>query len=213
MRLPRYLAARENLFHYLFGAVRVETIHILSDNRSGLVHPVYLERRIIWQSLADRLFLTLETKLTSTQQSGFFKLVEKLFLGVHWEPDTRDWLPLEGEAGRLEKLFATFGPHWVVVESYLVYLRRPGAKRLLPQAFLALTEKNSAVSTIQVLKPRSVACLEEILGHFIYSDPTVLKTTPEMRAAVLALLNACIEVGSSECYRQRDDFLTPGPIS
>ena len=52
-------------------------------------------------------------------------------------------------------------------------------------------------------------CLEEILGRFIYSDPSKLKAAPEMRAAVLLLLNACIEMGSSMCYRQRDDFLTP----
>jgi hypothetical protein len=158
------------------------------------------------------LFLGLKTKLTPVQQSGFFKFVEKLFLGVHWEPDTRDWLPLDGETGRLEKLFAAFGPHSVVVESYLLCLRRPGAKRLLPQAFLALASKISAVPAVQLLSLRSVSCLEEILGRFIYSDPTLLKTTPEMRGAVLTLLNGCIYLGSSECYRQPYGFLTPGPI-
>jgi len=164
----------------------------------------------LWQSLADGLMVTVSAKKpTPAQQRGIPKLVEKLFLGVHWNPDTRDWLPLEGETGRLKELFAAFGAHPLVVESYLVCLRRPGANRLLPQAFLALAQKVSTKPAAQVLSSRSVACLEEILGRFIYSDPTALKVTPEMRAAVLALLDACIEAGSSECYRQRDDFLTP----
>jgi hypothetical protein len=108
-----------------------------------------------------------------------------------------------------EAAFSFFAPHVAIIEHYLDFLRRIGSARLLPAAFVTLAKRIGTRPAAELLSPHSVKCLEEILGRFVYSDPSKLKVTPEMRAAVLLLLNACIEMGSSACYRQRDDFLTP----
>jgi hypothetical protein len=196
---------------------------------AALVHPerggAFLERLIsaqdqrkptqtfwaLWQAILDRLLAAIQQKTDAVKNRNLPKLLDKIFLGVNWKPDSRDWPPLEGEAHRIEAAFSFFAPHAAIIEHYLGFLRRIGSVRLLPGALVTLAKRIGAKPAAEILSPYSVKCLEEILGRFIYSDPSKLKATPEMRAAVLLLLNACIEMGSSVCYRQRDDFLTPTP--
>lgn len=163
----------------------------------------------LWQAIVDRFFAGLAQTPSVAQRNGASELVSKMFLGVDWKPDERDWLPLNGEATRLERTFLSFTPHPAIIEYYLVFLRRAGSSRLLPSALVSLASRLAAKPASSLLTPRAVACLEEILGRYIYSDPRKLKSSPELRAAVLSLLNTCIQIGSSACYRQRDDFLTP----
>jgi hypothetical protein len=163
----------------------------------------------IWQAILDRLLAAIGQKPETTKNEDLPKLLNKIFLGVDWKHDTRDWPPLAGEAHRVEAAFSFFAPHAAIIQYYLGFLRRIGSARLLPATLVTLAKRIAARPAAQLLSPYSVRCLEEILGRLIYSDPSKLKATPEMRAAVLSLLNACIEMGSSVCYRQRDDFLTP----
>ncbi|HEY4301457.1 MAG TPA: hypothetical protein VGM73_11310 [Candidatus Didemnitutus sp.] len=163
----------------------------------------------LWQALVDRVFAAIAKKSSQPLPRALPDLLEQIFLGVDWKRDARDWPPLAGEAHRVETVFTRFAPHPSVIEHYVGFLRRIGFSRLLPAALVPLGGRVATKPAAELLTPYSVKALEEILGRFIYSDPSKLKATPEMRAAVLVLLNACIEMGSSVCYRQRDDFLTP----
>ncbi len=163
----------------------------------------------LWQALVDRVFDAIAKKSTQPLPRDLPELLEQLFLGVNWKREARDWPALAGEAHRVEELFKRFSPNPYIIEHYLGFLRRIGSARLLPAALVPLAARVATKPTAELLTPYSVNALEEILGRFIYSDPSKLKATPEMRVAVLILLDACIEMGSSVCYRQRDDFLTP----
>ena len=163
----------------------------------------------LWQALVDRVFAAIAKKSSQPLPRALPDLLDKIFLGVNWKRDARDWPPLAGESHRMETVFKFFAPHPSIIEHYVGFLRRIGSDRMLPAAFVTLADKMGPTPVAGLLTPYSVKALEEMLGRFIYSDPNRLKATPELQAAVLALLNACIEIGSSVCYRQRDDFLTP----
>jgi len=167
---------------------------------------------VIWQAVVERFFAGLGQKRGEAKRQGVDNLLTRIFLVIDWKSDSRDWPPLEGEARRLEETFLRFRPHPLVIENYLLFLRRIGSARLLPNAFVGLAAQILKQPPLEVLTSTALRCLEEILGRFIYSDPARLKATPEMKTAVLGLLNACVELGSSACYRQRDDFVTPTPV-
>ncbi|MFA6546367.1 MAG: hypothetical protein WCS99_18260 [Limisphaerales bacterium] len=163
----------------------------------------------LWQAILDRLLDAVRQKTPALKSRHFGKLLEMIFLGVSWKPDSRDWLPLAGETHRIEAAFNFFAPNAAIIEHYLGFLCRIGSMRLLPAGLVSVASRVAVKPAAEILTSYSVRFLEEILARLIYSDPSRLKATPEMRAAVLVLLNACIERGSSICYRQRDDFLTP----
>lgn len=165
----------------------------------------------IRKAIVDRFFARLGEKSSPAQRRGIDSLLSRIFLVIDWRPDSRDWPPLEGQAHQLEETFHWFAPHPLVIENYLLFLRRIGSARLLPSTLVELAAKIEKTSAAGVVTLTALICLEEILGRYIYSDPAKLKATPTMKAAVLSLLNTCVELGSSACYRQRDDFLTPTP--
>ena len=45
--------------------------------------------------------------------------------------------------------------------------------------------------------------------RFVYGKPKLIKEDPEIREAVLFLLDVLVDPGSSYAYRMRDDFVTP----
>jgi len=55
----------------------------------------------------------------------------------------------------------------------------------------------------------TVYMLETLLRRHVYGRPMELKRNPEIREAVLFLLDALVESGSSSAYQMRDDFVTP----
>jgi len=61
----------------------------------------------------------------------------------------------------------------------------------------------------ELLSARNVETLELLLGPPIYSTPARLKKDSGVRSAVLALLDAMINAGSTASYFMRNDFATP----
>jgi hypothetical protein len=55
----------------------------------------------------------------------------------------------------------------------------------------------------------TVFYLESLLRRFCYSEPVRIKSNPEIRSAVLMILDQLVDSGSSAAYRMRDDFVTP----
>ncbi|MBN2560744.1 MAG: hypothetical protein JXQ75_07435 [Phycisphaerae bacterium] len=166
----------------------------------------------IRKAIVDRFFASLGEKSNATYRRGLDSLLSRIFLVLDWNADARDWPPLEGQAHQVEETFRWFAPHPLVIEYYLLFLRRIGSARLLPIALVGLAAKIEKKPAAGIITPIALICLEEILGRYVYSDPTKLKVTPAMRTAVLSLLNTCVALGSSACYRQRDDFLIPSPV-
>lgn len=192
------------LAHPEHGGAFLERLIISQDNRKPT--PTFWA---LWQGILDRLQEAVRQKSPVIKSGRLGKLLGMIFLNANWKPGSLDWPPLTGEAHRLEAAFSFFVPNSVIIENYLGFLNLVGSTSLLPKALAAVAERLDWKPAGDFLTPYSVKILEEILGRFIYSDPAKLKSKPELRTSTLVLLNACIELGSSVCYRQRDDFLTP----
>ena len=69
----------------------------------------------LWQAILDRLFAAIKQKTEAVKNRHLPKLLDKIFLGVNWKRDSRDWPPLEGEAyrgrGRVRLFRAAPGHH------------------------------------------------------------------------------------------------------
>jgi len=80
----------------------------------------------------------------------------------------------------------------------------------LPESFIRINNRLLAGDAKQMLrKCNTVFMLEVLLQRYVYPKPLELKNNPELRDAVLALLDLLVEQGSSAAFRMRDDFVTP----
>jgi hypothetical protein len=96
-----------------------------------------------------------------------------------------------------------------MLRRYLLFLYHVG-EQSLPEAFIRLHAKMREANAPELLSERDSAyVLESLLLLYVYAKPFELKRRNDMRAAVLFILDALVETGSSAAFRMRDDFVTP----
>jgi len=91
-----------------------------------------------------------------------------------------------------------------------VYLLYHVGEQSLPNAFIGIKQQCDRDDPKRLFGDSSTRYrLEVILQRFVYSKPLLLKERAALRNAVLTILDALIELGSSAAFRMRDDFVTP----
>lgn len=158
----------------------------------------------IWQSFADAVLANAETFDFSQKH----ELIDALFLGIYWKPETCEWSPLSGEGRRLLALFRDLPP---TPESLSAFSRIAARfqNELIPGALPALAEKLSILHEKISIWPTTMLSLETILQEQVYSGAPNVRQDAELRNAALAILNILVECGSSAAFKMRDDFVTP----
>lgn len=137
------------------------------------------------------------------------KLLSALFMTRGWKDGVRHWKTLEGEAYRVDALFEALPRTAIVLDDYLSFLYHIGANSL-PQAFTRIAGALRQGDASKMLaRSNSVFLLEVLLQRHVYGRPLELKRDRAVREAVLYLLDALVEQGSSAAFRMRDDFVTP----
>jgi hypothetical protein len=132
-----------------------------------------------------------------------------VFLTTYWKDDVRHWRSLEGHAFHVHRLFEELPTSANILDSYVRFLYHIG-EQSLPQAFRRVSVRLRAGDPPKMLrKSNTVFMLETLLRRYVYGRPMELKKDRELREAVLYLLDALVENGSSAAYRMRDDFVTP----
>jgi len=164
----------------------------------------------LWQTIADTVLHASWTQRLNERDSDRVKLLNTLFLGLgFWKENIRHWQRLEGNASRIDRFFEALPPIPVVFNSYSRFLYQIGDKSL-PNSFAIISRKLQQGDTMVLLSGKNtVFYLESILRRYVYSRPALLKSNTGIRDAVLQLLDALVENGSSAAYRMRDDFVTP----
>ncbi|MBI3818880.1 MAG: ATP-binding protein [Planctomycetes bacterium] len=161
----------------------------------------------LWQGLADRV-----RELGWVGRSDYWgtsEVLRAIFLVGVWKEGIRHWPKLDGFADRIDRLCEGLPANSRVVEVYSRYLYGIGGQSL-PSAFIVVAGKLRAGDVRELLAERNtVFCLESLLTRFVYSEPLRLKRDPDLRVAVLTILDGLVEAGSSAAYRMRDDFVTP----
>jgi hypothetical protein len=136
-------------------------------------------------------------------------VISAILLAPGWKENARHWSSLEGHVHRLHALFESLPPSATVLNGYLRFLYHVG-EQSLPAAFVRVAQRLRAGNAQDMLKKGdTIFMLEVLLQRHVYGRPLELKRDAAIREAVLYLLDALVEDGSSAAFRMRDDFVTP----
>ena len=163
----------------------------------------------LWQRLADEIAGSpWGLGLTNAHSYGL-GLLHTIFLCRYWKEDVKHWNRLDGHAHRLDKLARNLPATVPVLFAYSDFLRTIG-QQSLPGSFEVVAHVLAKGDAVRIATDSGVAFnLEILLRPFVYSQPHRLKTDPQLREAVLVILDALVAGGSPSAYRMRDDFVTP----
>jgi ABC-type iron transport system FetAB ATPase subunit len=163
----------------------------------------------IWKLFADRAKRAPWIGRIDSRHSSGAEMIHALFLGTLWKDTTRHWRSLEGHAQNIHNLFEILAPSSCAMEAYVRFLYHIG-EQSLPDAFIRIYQKSEADDPKKLFRNSNTRYrLEVLLQRYVYSKPLLLKERAALRVAVLALLDALIDLGSSAAFRMRDDFVTP----
>lgn len=136
-------------------------------------------------------------------------VLSTIFLTAYWKDDVRHWRSLEGYALNVDSLFNALPQVSIVLDSYARFLYHIG-ERSMPAAFVHIANALRLGNNADMLREsNTVFILESLLQRHVYSRPLELKRDPILREAILYVLDALVESGSSAAFRMRDDFVTP----
>lgn len=163
----------------------------------------------IWELFAERIKSAAWLTDIDREHADGAPVLASIFLTEYWKKETRHWRSLEGYAYHVDRLFEALPPSASVLDNYTRFLYHIG-EQSLPSAFGTVARRLQAGDARSMLAlGNTVFLLESLLRRYVYGRPMVLKAQPELREAVLYLLDVLVESGSSSAYRMRDDFVTP----
>jgi hypothetical protein len=161
----------------------------------------------VWELFADRVKRANWIAHIDDRHSTGSQLISAMFLGTRWKENVRHWRSLEGHAHHVHSLFESLPPSSTVLDDYVRFLYHVG-EQSLPESFIRIAKRLKTGAGGQALS-NTVFMLEILLQRHVYARPLELKRRRELREAVLYLLDQLVEIGSSACFRMRDDFVTP----
>ena len=165
----------------------------------------------IWNLFAERVRKARWLDGLDREHPWGSELLSAMFLTYGWKDNVTHWRSVEGRSDDVHQLLESLPAAAVVFEDYLRFLYHVGEKSL-PEAFVRVAGALSRGDVSAMLAVSNTNfLLEVLLQRHVYGRPLQLKQDPELRSAVLELLDALVEAGSSAAFRMRDDFVTPGP--
>ena len=163
----------------------------------------------LWQVFADCIIDAQWSCRIRSSRSAGIKLMDKMLFGTHWRDGLRDWYSLVDHRHQINAFMTNLPAVPPVLKSFTHYIYYLGG-RTLPDDFIVVANRLQAGNPAELLNERStILYLESLLQQYVYGQPAVLKTDPNLRTAILAILDRLVDAGSSGAYRMRDDFVTP----
>lgn len=164
---------------------------------------------VLWKMFAEQAASASWLADVDSKYSEGKQYLTAVFLSRNWKDTTRHWRSIVGHHGDLHGLFERLPLSRTSLHRYLRFLHHIG-EQSLPEAFVRLHEQVKNADLAELLTERDSAfILESLLLRYVYAKPLELKRQHALRAAVLFLLDALVETGSSSAFRMRDDFVTP----
>jgi hypothetical protein len=177
---------------------------IIESDRLGTVEQFWR----LWPVFRDQT-VALPVHQLQRQQ---LRLVRQLFLDLEGSTDGEDFPLIRGREGQIIDYYRALPASEFATVLCLRYLKRFG-QAALPGAFVEIAKKIQDDPSEEHLSENTVFLLEQILSARIFATPLELKKNPEVRNAVLLILDALVNIGSAAAFIMRDDFATPIPTS
>lgn len=163
----------------------------------------------LWKLFAERVKRAKWLAYLDAEHPHGSEVLSTIFLTAWWKDGVHHWRSLEGHAQNVDTLFNALPPVWIVLDSYVRFLYHIG-ERSLPTSFLHIANALKRGDSLKMLhNSNTVFMLEVLLQRHVYARPLELKRNPALREAILYVLDALVESGSSAGFRMRDDFVTP----
>ena len=163
----------------------------------------------VWQAFADRVLDARWVSSIGSDHSAGSDLIDKLLFRVGWKEGIRRWHRLDGHEHRVDGFTTHLPVATPVLAAYASYLYTIG-EGALPRAFMVVANQIEMGDPNYLLSDgNTMFWLESLLGRYVYGQPLLLRTEPNLRKAVLAILDHLVDAGSAAAYRMRDDFVTP----
>lgn len=184
----------------------VEGLTVIEDSRPNT--PQYW---FLWGVFADAVKGAKWVSRLNDEHPTGEEMLSAIFLTRWWKDNVRHWRSLEGYAHHVHALFEALPPLSIVLDDYVRFLYHIG-EQSLPEAFVRVADSLKRGDAQAMLRrTNTVFLLEVLLQRYVYGRPLELKRDPNVREAVLFILDILVENGSSAAFRMRDDFVTPGP--
>ena len=163
----------------------------------------------LWNLFAERVKRAKWLAHLDREHPHGSEVLSTIFLTAWWKDNVRHWRSLEGYAYNVDALFDALPPVSIVLDSYVRFLYHIG-ERSMPAAFVRIANAFSRGEPADLLRDsNTVFMLEVLFERHVYARPLELKRDPALREAILSVLDALVESGSSAAFRMRDDFVTP----
>ncbi len=163
----------------------------------------------VWKAIADRVALATWIPNLHHDHHDGHALVRELFLNTRWKENLQVWSRLGSHFRDIDWLYQQLPASSFVLEKYAHYLFHIG-RDSMQQALISIAKKHGDQLDIAVAAEGNGSWyLDALLSRAMYTNLSKLKETGEIRQAVMAILNALVNSGSSMAFRLRDDFVTP----
>jgi len=176
------------------------------------LHPATPQFWLLWGLFADKVRDARWLTRIDAEHAHGREMIAAIFLGSWWKADVRHWRSREGYADHVHSLFEDLPVSSTVLGDYVRFLYHIG-EQSLPGTFIRIAKRlRQGEPGLMLRDGNTIFMLEMLLQRHVYGRPLELKRQPDLRSAVLELLDMLVESGSSGAFRMRDDFVTPAPI-
>jgi hypothetical protein len=166
----------------------------------------------IWRDLARRVArCERHTELLRDEDNGLTKLASVLLLdGVYWKKSSKHWEPLQGHSEDIREFFEKVGSSPRVCLAFITLLDSVGNQTLIPEGITWIAKHVRADETGTLLSDRTtLLLLARVLTPLVYGRTAAVRQSSTLRDAVLNILNAMVDSGSSGAFRMREFLITP----
>jgi hypothetical protein len=166
----------------------------------------------IWRDLGQSIVRSERYhELLSDEHSGLTKLASVLLLdGVYWNKGLKHWKPLQGHSEDIREFFEKVGSGPRVCLAFITLLDSVGNQTLIPEGIKWIAKHVRADETGTLLGDRTaLLLLARLLTPLVYGRTATVRQSSTLRDAVLDILNAMVDSGSSAAFRMREFLITP----
>jgi hypothetical protein len=165
----------------------------------------------IWRAITDRVLTQPWLDKVDSEYSRGRDLIRACFLNTMWKGGIRSWSRLGDHFAQVDSFFKSLPASGFALARYCHYLYHIG-KDSLPNAYILIADKGGASLASHIEEDDNTRWyLESLIARSMFESLGSLKRSDRLRKALLDLLDALVQTGSSIAFQLRDDFVTPTP--